>query len=87
MAELKLIIHLDDTENIIKASKIIINGETTVMITPEGKKIISRPGKNESYDKETGIAMCVAKYLFGSRRKFLEFVESAKDQTPMFVRR
>ena len=63
-------------------TKIIINNDTTILIARNGKKYISRPTQYETYDKETGIAMCMMKYIFGSRRKFLKFVEMATDQTP-----
>lgn len=72
----------DDFEEIVKHSKIIFNKDTTILITPEGDKTICRPSHHEVFDKETGIAMCIVKYLFGSRRKWLQFVEGAKDQTP-----
>lgn len=82
IAKISLDLIADDFEEIVKNSKIIINRETTIMITPEGDKVICRPSKGEVYDKETGIAMCIAKYLFGSRREFLKFVDKAKEQTP-----
>lgn len=74
-----------DIDALIEKSTIIINKKTTVLITPDGKKTTCRPSKDEEYDKETGIAMCFIKYLFGSRHKFLQFVDKAKVQTFVFT--
>jgi len=62
--------------------KIIYNGISTVAIFQDGRKIISRPNKGETFDKETGLAMCIAKHVYGSRSKFLRAVEGANDQNP-----
>jgi hypothetical protein len=59
---------------------IIFNGVTTVCSFGDGTKVISRPQKGENFDKETGVAMCIAKYIYGSRSKFLKAVEKGKQQ-------
>jgi len=58
---------------------IIFNGITTVCIFQDGTKVISRPKKGERFDKETGVAMCIAKYIYGSRSKFLKAVNSGHE--------
>ena len=63
-------------------AKIIWNGNTTICIFQDGQKIIARPCEGQQFDREVGVAMCIMKRLFGSRRKFLQFVDSGKDQTP-----
>ena len=60
--------------------QIIYNGITTICIFHDNTKVISRPQKGEKFDKETGVAMCIAKYIYGSRSKFLKAVESGYDQ-------
>lgn len=59
---------------------IIFNGVTTICIFGDGTKVISRPQKGEKFDKETGVAMCIAKYIYGSRSKFLKAVEKGHQQ-------
>jgi hypothetical protein len=81
-AFLKITKVIKEIKNCPENSKIIINNDTTILIAHNGKKYISRPTQYETYDKETGIAMCMMKYIFGSRRKFLKFVDMATDQTP-----
>ncbi len=66
--------------------QVVYNGVTTVAIFADGEKIISRPRKGELFDKETGLAMCIAKRVYGSRRAFMQAVEGANDQTkPMTI--
>ena len=60
--------------------QIIYNGTTTVCIFHDNTKVISRPQKGEKFDKETGVAMCIAKYIYGSRSKFLKAVEKGHQQ-------
>lgn len=60
--------------------QIIYNGITTIAIFHDGKKIKARPDKGATFDKETGLAMCIAKHIFGSRAKFLKAIEKANDQ-------
>jgi hypothetical protein len=68
-------------KDMLTPKQIIFNGVTTVCIFGDGTKIIARPQDGERFDKETGVAMCIAKYLFGSRSKFLDAVKRAHDQT------
>ena len=60
--------------------RVIYNGTTTIAIFPDGKKVKARPDKGAVFDKETGLAMCVAKHVFGTRSKFLKAIEKANDQ-------
>ena len=55
-------------------------GTTTVCKFPDGKYTSARPQKGEKFDKETGVAMCIAKYIYGSRSKFLKAVEKGHQQ-------
>ena len=58
----------------------IFSGVTTICIFGDGTWVISRPQKGEKFDKETGVAMCIAKYIYGSRSKFLKAVEKGHQQ-------
>lgn len=72
--------HLDVWKDKPFIKQIIYNGVTTVCIFHDDTKVISRPQKGENYDKETGVAMCIAKYIYGSRSKFLKAVEKGHQQ-------
>jgi len=65
-----------------KPVKVIYNGITTVAIFSDGQKIISRPSADEQFDKETGLAMCIAKRVYGGRGQFLQAVNKAIVQKP-----
>jgi len=60
--------------------KVIYNGITTIAIFKDGTRVISRPHPGEKFDKETGLAMCIAKRVAGGRSAFLRLVEKANDQ-------
>ena len=60
--------------------QVIYNGITTVAIFKDGTRVISRPQPGEKFDKETGLAMCIAKHVAGGRSAFLRLVEKANDQ-------
>ena len=60
--------------------RVIYNGVTTIAIFPDGKKVMSRPDKGAVFDKETGLAMCIAKHVYSTRAKFLKAVKKANDQ-------
>jgi hypothetical protein len=63
-----------------KPSQIIVNNVTTICIFPDGTKIISRPMPGEEFDLETGVAMCITKYIYGSRQAFKKAARSAHIQ-------
>ena len=54
---------------------IIFYGVTTTCIFGDNTKITARPMKDEKFDKQTGVAMCIAKYICGSRANFLRVVK------------
>jgi hypothetical protein len=60
--------------------QVIYNGITTIAIFKDGTRVISRPQTGEKFDKETGLAMCIAKRVAGGRSAFLRLVEKANDQ-------
>jgi len=66
-------------------SQVIYNGVTTIAVFPDGKKIKARPDKGAAFDPETGLAMCIARHVFGSRAAFLKAVEGANDQNKPVV--
>ena len=66
-----------------KPVKVIYNGITTIAIFSDGTKVISRPSEDEWFDKETGLAMCIAKRVYGGRGQFLQAVNSATVQNPV----
>ena len=64
----------------VMPEQISFYGTTTVCKFPDGKYTSARPQKGENFDKETGVAMCIAKYIYGSRSKFLRAVEKGHQQ-------
>lgn len=71
---------LDDNDSHIP-EKVIYNRDATIAIFPDGKKVVSRPMGDDEYDREVGLAMCIAKHVCGGRKKFLQAVEKAEVQT------
>ena len=69
----------DRKDRLIPVS-VIYNGITTIAIFKDGTRVISRPQSGEKFDKETGLAMCIAKRVAGGRAAFLRLVEKANDQ-------
>jgi hypothetical protein len=67
-------------KDMLMPKQVIFNGITTVCIFGDNTKVISRPQKGEVFCKETGVAMCIAKYVYGSRSKFLKAVDKGKQQ-------
>ena len=61
-------------------SQVIYSGNATIAIFPDGKKVVSRPRGDDEYDKEVGLAMCIAKRVYGGRKELLEAVERATNQ-------
>jgi hypothetical protein len=55
-------------------------GTTTVCKFHDGTYVSARPQKDEVFCEETGVAMCIAKYIYGSRSKFLKAVDKGKQQ-------
>ena len=64
----------------MKPSKIIVNNVTTICVFPDGTKITARPDSVDEFDLDVGIAMCIMKYIYGSRSAFKRAVKSAHIQ-------
>jgi len=64
-------------EEELKPEKVIFNGITTVCYFKDGTKEIARPSKDfkDKFDPEVGVAMCIMKKLYGSRKAFVNAVE------------
>ena len=58
-----------------KPTRIVFNNTTTVVFWPDGTKTISKLMDGDKFDPEHGVAMCIAKKLFGSHSGFKKFVE------------
>ena len=63
-----------------RPKQIIVNNVTTVCVFPDGTKVTSRPRADDEFDLETGVAMCIMKYIYGSRQAFRRAVGSAHIQ-------
>lgn len=49
--------------------KVIFNGPATIVFWDDGTKTIVKCSKNDSYDREKGLAMAIAKYCLGNNGK------------------
>jgi hypothetical protein len=61
--------------------RVIYRGLTTVCKFIDGEVITAKPSVEDTYSKDVGLAMCLAKRLYGSRTAFLEAIENAEDQS------
>ena len=66
-------------EKVMQATS-LTKGAFYHLIFSDGTKVISRPSEDERFDKETGLAMCIAKRVYGGRGQFLQAVEGATVQ-------
>ena len=60
--------------------KIIYCGTKTICIFPDGTRIDSQPTKDDNFDEEVGVAMCVIRKVFNTRGAFLTAIENAYRQ-------
>lgn len=47
--------------------KVIFSGPATIAVFPDGSKTVAKCSGNDSYDKEKGLLMCMAKRVWGSK--------------------
>ena len=59
----------------ISIEKLFFNGSTTIVMWTDGTKTVVQPTEGEKFDPEIGIAMAIARKLFGSRHQFDKFVD------------
>jgi hypothetical protein len=76
----------EDKEMSLIPVKIIYNKKTTICIWEDGSKTVVHCGENEEPFDENGVAMCVAKKVFGSRMKFLKAVNKGYHQPEKIVK-
>ena len=58
---------IDGKENI---EKVIFNDPATIVFWKDGTKTVVKCQDGDTYDKEKGLAMCVAKKFFGNKGNF-----------------
>ena len=58
---------VDRKENI---EKVIFNDPATIVYWKDGTKTVVKCQEGDTYDKEKGLAMCVAKKFFGNKGNF-----------------
>lgn len=66
--------------NIKKVMFNTVKGITTV-IFDDGTHVMTKTSKDEGFDPEVGLAMCIAKKHYGSRNKFKKVVAAAMDES------
>lgn len=67
--------HGDDPHELFKRPQctiknVIFNDPATVVFWSDGSKTVVKCQPNDVYDKETGLAMCIAKKFFGNKSNF-----------------
>lgn len=70
-------IHIDATVNIlsngiVEIKNVIFNDSATVVIWNDGTKTVVKCQPGDTYSKETGLALCIAKKYFGNKGNFNE---------------
>ena len=61
--------------------KCIINDNVTIMFWSDGTKTVTKTTPGDAFDPEIGIAMGIAKKLFGSKHKFDKYVNAVVSDT------
>lgn len=56
----------------IKIEKVIFNDPATIVFWSDGTKTTVKCQPNDTYSKETGLAMCIAKKFLGNKGNFNE---------------
>lgn len=62
------IIHVSPTVPGIK--RVIFNPPATIVLWEDGTKTVVKCGEGDTYSKETGLAMCIAKKAFGNKGNY-----------------
>jgi hypothetical protein len=76
--------------------RVIFNNPATIVLWADGTKTVVKSGKNDEYDPEKGLALCIAKKALGNKGKYYDaFKEwlpeekteekSGKKTTPLMV--
>lgn len=75
--------------------EVIFNPPATIVLWSDGSKTVVKCGKNEKFDPEKGLAMCIAKKVLGNKGNYYELfkewlpkretVDLHKDNTITFV--
>lgn len=60
--------HKASAKNSIK--KVIFNAPATIVLWTDGTKTVVKCGKNDTYDLEKGLALCIAKKYLGNKSNF-----------------
>lgn len=66
-AEISLVDELAFTPHI---TNVIFNKPATIVIWSDGTKTVVKAGKKEKYDREKGLAMCIAKKFLGNKGSY-----------------
>lgn len=68
-------------QDLYKPTKVIFSNDVTVCWFADGKKEMVKCTEFDRYSAEAGVAMCIAKHIFGSRNQFKKFVEAEYDKS------
>lgn len=71
-----------DSNNIPKIKKVIFNDPATIVIFEDGTKTIVKVGEGEKYDPEKGLAMALAKRVFGTNKAKSNYYDIFKKWLP-----
>ena len=67
-----------------KIKKVIFNDPATIVFWKDGTKTVVKCGKNDTYDKEKGLALCIAKKVYGNKYRwydiFKKYIPELKEE-------
>ena len=58
-------------------AKVIYTGKTTIAIFEDGERIDAVPMPGDEFDEATGLAMCIARRVYGTRNAFKKEIKKA----------
>lgn len=64
--------------------EVIFNDPATIVYWDDGTKTVAKVRENDIFDKETGLAIAIAKKMLGSRNRLTTLCRNAKDYSDNF---
>ena len=60
----------NDMTDLVQIKKVIFNNPATIVLWADGTKTVVKRQKGDRYDKEKGLAMCIAKKALGNQGNY-----------------
>ena len=72
---------IDQQKNSDIPVKVIYAGQRTIVIFEDGERIDAVPMPGDEFDEATGLSMCIARRVYGTRTEFKKAVKGAIRQS------